>query len=592
MRRRRRLPFPFLRALSPWAIFLRTGLVCGLLSIIVIGLSLQRIEPLPLNHDPLVFDGQRAWSWMRTLSKDFPGRTTWSDARKRAAVWLKSEFKGMGYEPKGMNFSEVIAGKHYDDLENVYAEKRGKKHPDEIVVVMAHYDITDTTKEGAMDDASGVGVVLELARIFSKLETDRTILFLATDSEEFGAFWGARAFARQFDRADQIVGAASFDFVSPYDQTKILTLCDGLQHGFTPLWLRELALNSVRSASGIQALDLDGLIEYAVRALLIPPSDHGAFLKAGIPAFNWVGQNDAFGSVMARIHHTEEDVAEKLKPESFTSYGRAAERFVRSIDALPRIPENPRHSDYWKIGPTVYMGGLGVRILQILAFFPFLAFSGAKFGRIVRKRPRARILGVFKNEAKGIGILLGSLLLGYAILLLLPSLKIITQYEVFPATQKSSILYNPNFLAMILVGGAVLAVYTLFRRVFRDPQDSVGQVEIRQSLHAFFLAIIIAIGMVMNSFLASLFLIPPAYFWTAVRSRKGVESRLLNALFLLGGAVTLVGIAIAMSLIFHVGVFYWYVFLAVAYGLISTSAMIAFLMALTVMLRLFRHFVL
>ena len=79
---------------------------------------------------------------MAKLSKGFPNRTTWSDSRKRAALWLKNELRGMGYSPQGMPFSETIAGKQYTDLENVYAEKRGTKHPDEIVVVAAHYDIT------------------------------------------------------------------------------------------------------------------------------------------------------------------------------------------------------------------------------------------------------------------------------------------------------------------------------------------------------------------------------------------------------------------------------------------------------------------
>jgi acetylornithine deacetylase/succinyl-diaminopimelate desuccinylase-like protein len=178
-------------------------------------MNLQRIEPLPLNLSPPQFDASNAHQKMIHLSKKFSNRVTWGESRKKAANWIKDEFQGLGYTPKSLGFSEVIAGTQYNQLENIYVEKRGSQHPNEIVVAMAHYDITDTTKEGAMDDASGVGVVLELARVFSKVNSDRTLIFLLTDSEEFGAFWGARAFANSYERADQIVAALNFDFISP-----------------------------------------------------------------------------------------------------------------------------------------------------------------------------------------------------------------------------------------------------------------------------------------------------------------------------------------------------------------------------------------
>src|SRR5262249_12711898 len=159
-------------------------------------------------------------------------RVTWGQPRHEAANWLRSEFQKLGYSAQGQMFSEVIAGRQYTDLENIYAQKIGTTHPDQIIAVVAHYDITDTTVEGAMDDASGVGVVLELARVFAKEKTDRTILFLLTDSEEFGAFWGARNFVRNWPDADKIVAIANFDFLAPEKQTRILTLCDGLQQGY------------------------------------------------------------------------------------------------------------------------------------------------------------------------------------------------------------------------------------------------------------------------------------------------------------------------------------------------------------------------
>jgi hypothetical protein len=590
---------PLEKRLTAKKAFLRSALLCALAGAIVFGLNLNKIEHLPLNSDPLAFSPARAHQWMTDLSKKFPGRVTWAEPRKRAALWLKDEFRKLGYKPQGMGFSEVIAGKRYTDLENVYAEKRGTTHPDEIIAVVAHYDITDTTEEGAADDASGVGVVLELARVFANVPTDRTILFLLTDSEEFGAFWGARSFARDFPRASQIIAAANFDFITPERQTKVLMLNDGLQGGYTPLWLRELALDSLRSVTaalpGVEVGDMPGAIEFVERALQIPPSDHGAFIAAGIPSFNWVGQPENFAKMMAHYHHTPHDRAEAIQPESFLPFGQGAERLIRSLDELGAMPPGFRESSYWKITEHLYIPGWAATLIHVLAFVPFLVFSAIKFEQALRFFPRAVLLDGLRNEAKNVALLLGSLLFGYVIMRLLPAIKVIDQYEVFPATQKSVLLYNPNFLAMLAVIACVLAVYWVLKRSFAAPLDSrddASHASVRHAFHAVLMAAAVFFGLTRNTYLTVLSLLPPVYFWMALESGvREFKGRLLNALLLLGGSITLVVMTIVMSSIFHVGVVYWYLFLSATYGLISVYTVCVFLMSLTVMIRLARTFV-
>ncbi len=571
---------------------IRSSLICGLLAAILLSMNLNRVEPLPLDLSPLQFDANRAHEKMFSLSKKFPSRVTWGENRKKAANWLKEEFRELGYTPRSLQFSEVIAGKQYNQLENIYVEKKGSQHPDEIIVAMAHYDITDTTTEGAMDDASGVGTVLELARLFAKTQPNRTLVFLLTDSEEFGAFWGARAFAKSFERADKIVAALNFDFISPGKITKILTLCDGLKTGYTPLWFREIALNSIRSLNEVEAKDLDGIEEFVERAMLIPPADHGAFLQAGIPALNWVGQPENFSYVMAHYHHTQADVAEALEPRSFRVVGQAAERVLRSIDQLPRLPENWRDASYWKLSESYYLPGWTVTLLHILIFVPFVAFSLVKFALSAKASRKERILSIVKNELTQTAILFTSMLSGYGFMLILPVLHLLTQYETFPATQKSLILYSPNFLVMLSVFGTIGTVFTILRAWVAHPLDQAHHPKIRHTVLTALLALIIALAFLKNSYLGTLLLLPPAYFWMAIDCRKDHEGRAVNTLLILGGAVTFLAIAIVLNTVFHVGVFYWYLFLSVTYGLISTYAVILFFLSITVMIRLFRSFVL
>lgn len=89
-----------------------------------------------------------------------------------------------------------------------------------VYVVSGHYDSIcgdvldyESDAPGANDDASGVAVVLEAARVMSKRSFDATIVFAAVAGEEQGLF-GARHMARQFRTADvNVAGMFTNDIV-------------------------------------------------------------------------------------------------------------------------------------------------------------------------------------------------------------------------------------------------------------------------------------------------------------------------------------------------------------------------------------------
>jgi Zn-dependent M28 family amino/carboxypeptidase len=82
---------------------------------------------------------------------------------------------------------------------NVVATKLGTLDPTAEYIVGAHYDSVENP--GAVDDASGVAVLLESARILSKYDSDYTIRFIAFDREEQGMI-GSRAYAQGHLHAD------------------------------------------------------------------------------------------------------------------------------------------------------------------------------------------------------------------------------------------------------------------------------------------------------------------------------------------------------------------------------------------------------
>lgn len=111
-------------------------------------------------------------------------------------------------------------------ITNVIATLRGAVTPDRVYVVSGHYDsrvtdVMDATSDapGADDDASGVAVVLELARVMAKRRPASTIVFAAVAGEEQGLY-GATHMAQQLKSAgadvqamftNDIVGSSTAD---------------------------------------------------------------------------------------------------------------------------------------------------------------------------------------------------------------------------------------------------------------------------------------------------------------------------------------------------------------------------------------------
>jgi len=88
-------------------------------------------------------------------------------------------------------------------ITNVVATLRGTASPNRVYVVSGHYDsrasdVLDAVSDapGADDDASGVAVVMELARIMATRPPRATIVFAAVAGEEQGLY-GARHLANQ-----------------------------------------------------------------------------------------------------------------------------------------------------------------------------------------------------------------------------------------------------------------------------------------------------------------------------------------------------------------------------------------------------------
>src|SRR5690349_4764583 len=109
-------------------------------------------------------------------------------------------------------------------ITNVVATLRGSVSPERIYVVTGHYDsrvtdVLDFTSDapGADDDASGVAVIMELARVLARRSPEATLVFAAVAAEEQGLYGSDHMAQAYKDAGADIQAMFSNDIVGTGD---------------------------------------------------------------------------------------------------------------------------------------------------------------------------------------------------------------------------------------------------------------------------------------------------------------------------------------------------------------------------------------
>ncbi|MEE9524853.1 MAG: M28 family peptidase [Thermodesulfovibrionales bacterium] len=116
---------------------------------------------------------------VRFISNEIGTRSFYQiDELDKTAKFIELEFDRCGYEVFEQRFQ--FEGNEY---RNIVVEVKGKKYPNKVLVIGAHYDTVAGTP-GADDNASGIAGLIELARLFRKKTLDKTVRFVAFTLEE------------------------------------------------------------------------------------------------------------------------------------------------------------------------------------------------------------------------------------------------------------------------------------------------------------------------------------------------------------------------------------------------------------------------
>lgn len=115
-----------------------------------------------------------------------------------ARDWIGEQFADLGLEVEKPDFAMPGPGGGTITRQNVIGRWTGTTHPDEWIVVGAHYDSRNAnlgstvSAPGAEDNASGCAGVIEMARALVPFRPQRTILFMCYAGEEQNLYGSTR----------------------------------------------------------------------------------------------------------------------------------------------------------------------------------------------------------------------------------------------------------------------------------------------------------------------------------------------------------------------------------------------------------------
>ena len=240
----------------------------------------------------VAFEADHVAELVRYLA-DLGPRETTSATFGNAARYVENQFAASGYHVRRQSFrvsggrsngARVPAGSTF----NVVAEPKGFDPTKRHIVVGAHLD-TVPQAPGAVDNAAGVGIVVELARLTALEPTPLPIVFVAFGAEESrgetGGLHGSRKYVESLSSAERraIAYMVAIDRVGTGSRVPVCV--------------------SRASALSLQRRFLDTARRIGVPAYGCTngSSDHASFSAAGIPAIRIGPDNYA-------EYHTARDV--------------------------------------------------------------------------------------------------------------------------------------------------------------------------------------------------------------------------------------------------------------------------------------------
>ncbi len=377
------------RALTPFAVLAAVAVGCG----------------APAPRGPGI-DVDRALATVNHLAGVIGPRTQGSREAVDTAAWIEAQLTASRIAVERLAVGTVelpsitVMGAQYrhahsvtvtdPDLVMRFGTGSGKA-----LLVMAHYD-TVAGSPGAVDNAAGVAVVLELARVLAAEPPSQPVMLVFTAAEEIGLV-GAEALAAEY--ADRTSFAIALDLIGGDGELVV----NGASELIGSSELRWLAAAAERTG-----VSLDVPAVHRVVSRWWPSaerSDHGPFTRRGTRAIHFYnrGQGDDWIDL---AYHSDRDVSSRVHRGALADAGR----LLRALVATP--PPAHTGDGFWLpfVRGVVVSRGVLIAVELVLALGVVVMLVMSRVGLLAW-------LARSREAAKGPALIMGALCYAVAVVI-------------------------------------------------------------------------------------------------------------------------------------------------------------------------------
>jgi Peptidase family M28 len=255
------------------------------------------------------------------LATEIGPRPVGTSGDRKAQEYVRRQMAAAGLQVREQVFDRVAVSPQAEvraESANVVGTLTGRGEG--AILVGSHHDSRNAQCPGASDDASGVAVMLEAARILAGRPHRKTLIFASFGGEETFGLPGSRAFVKSWTGPPirlaitlDFVGSGRI-FVAPFPSPPAL-------------WANRMLARAERRA-------LTDRVSFDPWLVIVPKlipihfsADHVSFLEAGVPALNLSCQFPAW------TYHTPQDREARIEWSSVLAARDLVVRMVEDADA-------------------------------------------------------------------------------------------------------------------------------------------------------------------------------------------------------------------------------------------------------------------
>ena len=313
---------------------------------------------------------------------------------------------------------------------NVIGVLQGQRR--DAIGLLSHYDSVPEAPGGG-DDASGVAISLEAARVLAA-RTDRrhSLMVLVTDGEEAGLM-GAAALATDRDVAGRLTAYVNFEAVGT-SGTAVL-----FETGPSNDWIvRPWARRAPHPRGASYALE--------IYRLLPNDTDFSIVKRQDIPGLNFALVDDSYA------YHTARDTADRVPTGALRRSGENIVATVEALDAEELSARSQRSPTFFAIGERTAIAW-GPVLSWVIAI---LALAAGVLAWVKVLAASVRLVGVTRWLLDLVWTLLGSVIVAGSLIATMWALR--HTREVYHPWYA-----HPNRLFVLLVATGVLAAWSVAR---------------------------------------------------------------------------------------------------------------------------------